>query len=123
MKQIITASNGERMVVLPEAEYEALLEAAEDSEDRAAVDRFDRDLAAGKAELIPDAVVARLLEPGQSPVRVWREYRGLTGAELARRAGLSAPYLNQIEKGQREPGLRALKALAATLEVDLDDLV
>ena len=40
-------------------------------------------------EAIPDAVVGRLLD-GENPVRVWREYRGLSLRSLAERAGISA---------------------------------
>lgn len=122
-KQVIISSSGERLVVLPEAEYEALLDAAEDARDRAAVEDYDRRRATGEIDLIPDEVVTRLLDPEQNPIRVWREFRGLSGVELARRTGLSAPYINQIEHGQREPGLRALKAIAGALGVNLDDLV
>ena len=122
-KQIITSESGERLVVLPEAEYEALLDAAEDAADRAAFDDYERRRAAGDVDLVPDHVVARLTDPKENPVRVWREFRGLTGAELARQAGLSAPYITQIETGQRDPGLKALKAIASVLKVDLDDLV
>ncbi|NYZ68864.1 hypothetical protein H0A36_22860 [Endozoicomonas sp. SM1973] len=31
----------------------------------------------GETELVPDAVVTRLLD-GESPVKVWREHHGLT---------------------------------------------
>ncbi|MGD9740414.1 MAG: hypothetical protein AB7U48_13540 [Bauldia sp.] len=61
-KQVIVSPNGERMVVLAEAEYEALVEAAEDAEDIAAVSRFQSRLAAGEEELVPAAVVDRMLQ-------------------------------------------------------------
>lgn len=100
-----------------------MIEALEDSEDRAAVDGYDRALAEGRADLVPSEIVDRLLSGRESKVRVWREHRGLSGAELAKAAGLSAPYISQIESGKREAGIEALKKLAGALRVDIDDLL
>jgi PHD/YefM family antitoxin component YafN of YafNO toxin-antitoxin module len=47
-QQIITTPKGERMVILPEAEYLRLLEAIEDSEDLESVRRFRERLARGE---------------------------------------------------------------------------
>lgn len=75
------------MVTIPREEYERLVRLAEDAEDAAAVARFRARLAAGEEELVPAAVVDRLLG-GESPVRVWREHRGLTQSGLARASGV-----------------------------------
>ena len=48
---------------------------------------------------------------------LWRTYRGLTQAELARRARMARPNLSAIERGQREVSLGTLRALAAALEI------
>lgn len=93
-----------------------------DAEDFAAVDAFDRRLAAGEDELIPAAMMERLLGE-ESPVKIWREHRGLSASELAREAGLSRAYVSQIESGARSPGIDALKAIAQALGVDIDELV
>ncbi|MEQ8405625.1 MAG: helix-turn-helix transcriptional regulator [Oceanicaulis sp.] len=122
-KQVIITPNGDRLVVVPEAEYDALVEALEDSQDRAAVDGYDRAVAEGRADLVPSEIVDRLVSGRESKVRVWREHRGLSGAELAKAAGLSAPYISQIESGKREAGIEALKKLAGALRVDVDDLL
>ena len=108
-------------VTMPRAEFERLVALLEDAEDVAAFDAAQRRLASGDDELVPTAIVDRLLA-GDSAVRVWREHRGLAGKALAVRAGISAPYLAQIEAGQRAPSLAVLKALAAALGVGLDDL-
>lgn len=71
---------------------------------------------------MPARVVDRLLA-GENPVRVWREHRGLTQHTLADKAGISKNYLSQIETGERDGRVRVLQALAATLGVQLDDLV
>jgi DNA-binding XRE family transcriptional regulator len=97
--------------------------AAEDGADRNAVEAWLAERARGDADDVPLEVMRRLLDPEISRIRVWREFRGLTGTMLATAAGLSAAYVSQIERGQREPGLKALKAIASALKVDLDDLV
>lgn len=119
--QIIVSPTGERLVVLPEAEFETLLAAAEDNSDRAAVNAFREKLAAGEEELLPSSMVDRILG-GESPIRVWREHRGMSVSALASTAGLSQPYVSQIEAGKREGTAKSLKAIADALSVSIDDL-
>ena len=114
--RIIITPGGERLVLVPEADFEALVAAAEDNADRTAVAEFRRKLAAGEEELIPASV------SGENRVRVWREHRGLTGAALAKQAGLAQAYLSQIETGAREGTVETYSKLAAALGVSLDDL-
>ncbi|MCA9865696.1 MAG: helix-turn-helix transcriptional regulator, partial [Anaerolineales bacterium] len=73
-------------------------------------------------ELIPAEVVYALLDGGQ-PIRVWREYRGLSQAEVAAKAGISGSYLSQLESGKRDGTTEVLSAIAAVLDVTLDDVV
>jgi transcriptional regulator with XRE-family HTH domain len=47
---------------------------------------------------------------------------GITGAELARRAGIGVHVLWRYEHGQMLPGLENLVALARELGVSVDDL-
>jgi len=47
-----------------------------------------------------------------------REAKKLTKAELARRAGVSAPYLSQIESGDRAPSEAVLRQLAGALGIE-----
>jgi DNA-binding XRE family transcriptional regulator len=121
-KQVIVTPSGERLVVLPEADYEALVEAAEDAEDLAAVARFEERLAKGEEELVPAAMVDRMLS-GENPVRVWREYRGLTATALAEKAGIAQPYLSQIETGKRDGTVETYRRIAEALRVTVDDLI
>lgn len=120
--QTIVTPAGERLVMLPEAEYEALLDAADDASDRAAVQDFQRRLANGKEELVPATVVDRILA-GESRIRVWREHRGLTLRTLAETIGVGQPFLSQIETGKREGTLETLRKIAGALSLTLDDLV
>lgn len=110
------------MVTIPREEYERLVALAEDAEDAGAVTRFRARLASGEEELVPAAVVERLLG-GESPIRVWREHRGMTQSGLARASGVNRVVVADIEAGRRGGSVKSLKALAEALGVALDDLV
>lgn len=116
--QKITTPGGEILVVLPLADYEALVDAA----DIAAADRVRTDIAAGHDELVPASIVNRLLD-GESPIVVWREHRGLTAKALAEAAGISAGYLSEIESGSKPGGIATLGKIARALNVTIDDLL
>ena len=118
---IITTPGGEKMAVLPLADYERLLEAAEDLADVVAYDRAKLQLAMGAEEMVPANFAKRLIA-GEHPVRVWREFRGMSGKTLALQAGISAGYLSQIEKGERDGPFNLMQRLAQALDVSLDDL-
>ena len=120
--QIITTPSGERMVILPESEFQSLLQAAENAEDVAAVQSFEKRLSSGEEELLPAEMVNAILDCA-NPVRAWREHRGLTLKSLAENAGIAPAYLSQIETGQRDGTIGTMKKIAATLGVTLDDLV
>jgi DNA-binding Xre family transcriptional regulator len=120
--QIIISPSGERMIVLPESDYAALIERLEDAEDVALAATVLERIKRGEEELVPARVVERLVA-GENPVTVWREHRGMTITALAEKAGLSQSYLSQIESGKREGKVTKLARLARALSVDLDDLV
>ena len=103
-------------------DYEQLCAAAEDVADIRAYDRAKERLEAGTDEVIPADFGDRILD-GESPVRVWREYRGLSIKQLATSAQISAAYLSQIEGGSRNGSLSTMKALAEGLSLDVDDLM
>jgi DNA-binding XRE family transcriptional regulator len=119
--QTINRDGKPEYVVLPWAEYQALLEAAEDAIDGALLDAFRTKLATGQEETIPATIVDMLLA-GANPVKVWREYRGLTQDALANQAGISKAYLCQIETGKREGAIKTLRAIATALGVTVDEL-
>lgn len=105
------------MVTIPRAEYERLLEAAEDLADVLA---FDRAMAE-RGEGVPGEVVRRILE-GEEPVRAFRDWRGLSAAELARRSGVHPVQVHEIETGKKRGSVDTLKRLAEALGVLVDDL-
>lgn len=53
-------------------------------------------------------------------VRDARLGHGLTQAELARHASLTAVHVSRIERGVREPRLTTIRALALALALDLE---
>lgn len=120
MKAQIIKKNGQpEYAVIPYADYLRLLEAFEDKADAAAVAEFQEAYRAGREFLVPGEILRRELE-GDSPVKLWRDYRGLTQQELADRAGISKPYLSQIESGKRQGTVETLAAIARALDVPLD---
>lgn len=56
-------------------------------------------------------------------IRARRVGLGLTLASVAERAGLSLPYVSNLERGRGNPTLESLTALAKALEVTLGELV
>jgi transcriptional regulator with XRE-family HTH domain len=53
-------------------------------------------------------------------IRSQREMHDMTVRQLAQLAGISNPYLSQIERGLREPSERVLDAIAQQLELSAD---
>ncbi len=104
------------MVTIPRGEYEALVAAQEELEDILAYDRGIAD------EHLPAAFVERMLA-GESPVRLWREHRGLTQQALADSAGLHRVNLAKIESGARGASVASMAKLAKALGVTVDDLI
>lgn len=101
-----------------EDEYLRLRAAEEDLEDVRLYDEAKAKL----SEFIPLELTERMLN-GESPIRVYREYRGFTQDQLAEQVEISKPFLFQIENAIRTPSLDTLKRLAEALRVDMDDLV
>jgi len=74
-------------------------------------------------EVIPVSVVKRLSN-GESPVRVWREHRGMSEQDLSNASGVGLLTLLIIEKLESEGiSLSMYAAIARALDVGLDMLV
>ena len=109
-------------VTIPKAEYERLLALQEDFVDTQAALAVEARIVTGDEELIPANVVDRLLD-GEQPLRVWREFRNLTQADLARSSGVNRVQIVDIEAGRNSGSVHTLRKLATTLEVSVDDLI
>ena len=105
------------MVTIPQAEYERLVADSEMLADLAAYDTAKAEAGEG----MPLAVFSRIIS-GENPVKVIREWRGLTQAELARRADLHRVQLHDVESGKSRGSVETLKAIAVALDMPLDDV-
>jgi antitoxin component HigA of HigAB toxin-antitoxin module len=117
--QVIEKDGKPAFYVVPADLWERVREAIEQAEDAADLDRFDR---ADDGVRFP-ASVALAVADGAHPVKAWREHRGLTVQALASAAGLSKPYISQIEGGKRTGTTDTQKKLADALGVPVGALV
>lgn len=112
------------VAILPRAEYERLKEiereSLEDSGTARLVAQAKRDVADG-APVLPIEVVERLAS-GENPIRVLRQFRGLTQAELAtaKGVGITQNYLSDLETGKRKGPFELHRKIAASLGVPFD---
>jgi DNA-binding XRE family transcriptional regulator len=114
--QIIELNGVPAFAVVPVAEWNALLARLEDLQDIAEAK------SAQGAETFPAEFADRLLE-GESPLKVWRAYRGLTLQDLAEKCGVTRQMLSMIEHSKAKPSSDLLARLAIALTCDMDDLL
>lgn len=118
--QIITTPAGETLVVLPIAEYEALVdvasEAEEDAADVAAYDEAKAALAVGAESVLP-AEICKLILNGDSRLKAVRKWRGTQQNDVAAQAGIGQGYLSDLELGKRTGAPDTLSKIARVLDV------
>ena len=116
-----TTPDGE-VAIVPRAEYERLKafeqEAEEDAGTARLVVRAKREIADG-APVLPMSVVDRLGR-SENPIRVLRQFRELTQAELGAGVGITQNYLSDLEAGKRKGPLELHQKIARFLGVPLD---
>lgn len=111
-------------ITIPLAEYERLkradqkLKELEERDESEAVSTWRADPKQG----MPDAFVTRLID-GEAPLRVLRDWRGLSQSALARNSGVNRVQIADIEAGRKTGSVATLMRLAQALGVTLDDLV
>ncbi len=116
----------EDTITISRDDWQRLQEQLEDAQDRAAVtERRAREGRIGKEAARGDYLTAdeamRLLN-GESPIKVWREKRGLSQRALAAEAGVGSSYLAEIEKDRKPGSGDAYRKLAAVLRVPPEEL-
>jgi DNA-binding XRE family transcriptional regulator len=119
--QVIKKDGRPEWAVVPYDEYVRLKEEAEMLQDIAEYDSAKEAIEGGE-ELIPGEITFAILDGG-NPVRVWRKHRGMTQDALAQAAGISKPYLSQIETGKRTGTAEVLVAIADALGITVDDVM
>jgi DNA-binding XRE family transcriptional regulator len=112
---------GKEFAVIPMDDLKKLMDDAEMLADVKAYDAAKGRLGRGEDELIPFEIIERRIG-GESTVKIWREYRGLTQEQLAKGSKVSRVMIAALETGRKKGGIDTLKKLAATLKVDLENL-
>lgn len=120
--QIIIKDRTPEWAVIPYEQYQELMEKAEMLEDIQDYDRVMASLERGDLETVPAEVAYALLDGG-NPIKIWREYRGLTQEQLAGKARISIPYLSQMETGIRKGSIDVLTTIAHILNLTIDDII
>lgn len=116
--QIIHDAQGKAaFAVVPWPEYERLRDAQDEDARLIALAEPHR-----HEETYPAEVVKRVVM-GESALKAFREWRGLSQAELGAKAKVPPQYISQIERGVRNLGKATAKKLAAVLKVSTEALV
>ena len=107
--------NGKIFVLVPIADFERITEDYQD------ILAYDQAKARGE-ENFP-IVLFDEIDAGERAIKIFRKFRKLKQTELAKQAGISAAYLNQIESGKKNPTVATLSSIAGALNVPMDMLV
>jgi ribosome-binding protein aMBF1 (putative translation factor) len=118
----IIEKNGHSWAMIPYEEYRSLVELAELAEDMPAYKQASMPAHRAGEKALPEDMTGRLWS-GESPVKVWREFRGLSPERLAELAGVSPSYLAQIEAGRPTVRIDKLKRIALALDVHLENVI
>ncbi|WP_374410218.1 helix-turn-helix domain-containing protein [Novosphingobium colocasiae] len=110
------------MIAIPVEEYRDLRRAAEELADLRTFDQAKAAMARGEDEQVP-ADIARRLIAGETPLRVWRDFRGLTQQRLSVASGVNRVQIANIESGTARGSVATLVKLADALGIAVDDLV
>jgi DNA-binding XRE family transcriptional regulator len=103
--------------VMPWSNYERLI-----SGDKETAMLIAAGNAARSDERFPEAVARRLVA-GESPLKVFREEKGLSQAALAAKSGVAGQYISQIERNTRNAGRSVAKRLGDALGVSPEVLM
>ena len=117
--QVIETDGKPTFYVVPADIWLRVREMVLDAEDAAS---YTEAVAQDDGFRVPLSVVEAKLG-GASPLRAWREHRGLSLQALADAAGVGKPYVSQIESGKRTGTATTLKKLATALNVPADVLI
>lgn len=112
---------GQKMAMLPIDDYQRLLDVAEDREDVLNAMAAEKRRIEGE-EYLPAEMVDRILN-GESALKIWRKYRGMTLDQLAAKAETKQSMLSMIETGQRRGSPVLWRALADAMGVSVDDIL
>ena len=101
--QIIKHNGTPEYAIIPFDEWEKIISRMEEMEDIRDARKISAAIAAGE-ETFPADFVKRL-SSGESRLKVWREYRKLTLAKLAKACGVSIPAISRLKTINARPAL------------------
>ena len=117
--QVIEKDGKPDFYVVPADIWERVREMVEDAEDAAV---YAEAMAKDDGIRYPAAVTYAMVD-GATPLKAWRDHKGLTLQALAEATGLSRAFLSQIESGKRTGSAATLKKLAVALGVPVGALI
>ena len=118
--QVVEIS-GQKMAMLPIADYERLIEIAEEQADIQAAIAAEKRRLDGE-EYVPSELVYAIMD-GENPLRAWRKYRGMSQENLAEAAGTSKSLVSLIENGKAQGKPQLWRGLAEALNVAIEDIL
>jgi DNA-binding XRE family transcriptional regulator len=71
---------------------------------------------------VPNEVVERVIMGKLTPIRAWREYLGLTQAEVALRMEISQAAFAQLEAPEARPRQSTLRRVAQAFGIQIEQL-
>ena len=73
-------------------------------------------------DAVPHEVVSKHIDQGITYLRAWREYLGLTQAEMAEKVGISQAALSQMENGDSRLRKATREKLARAMSINPEQL-
>ena len=120
--QIIEKNGRPEWAVIPYKEFKIIQETIEDAEDIRDIEKNLKAIEGNTEIAVPGEITFAVID-GASPIRVWREYKKIKLNELAKKVGISASYLSQIENKKRNPTIDTIKLIASALGIEVDLLI
>ena len=117
--QVIQKDGKPAFYVVPADLWDKVRGIVEGAQDNA---MYDRAVASDDGIRIPSQVAFAIAD-GVQPLRAWREHRQLSQEALAQAAGVSKPFVSQLESGKRAGAAATWKKIAAALDVPVGALL
>ena len=112
----IEDSHGKKAVILALKDYQKIQNQLEELEDIKSYIQHKEH----PEDTLPFELVQDLLDSNNSKVKLFRQYKGLTISELAKKVGITESYLSQIENSRRKGTVDIYKKLANVLDIEME---
>jgi ribosome-binding protein aMBF1 (putative translation factor) len=115
----IIKKNGKNYAVIPYDFYQQLIEDAEMLADIKAYDNAKNK----SEESFPSEVVDSIFLKGENPIKIYREYRGISILELSQKTNIDIQELEKIEDNISMATQKNLEVIAESLNIDVDMII